>query len=800
MSAQQAGLASGGSDDRSGLTADEVLQRVRSGEVNRAPQRTSRSFADIVRANVFTRFNAILGVLCVAILAVGSPRDALFGLVIVANALIGIVQETRAKLTLDRLSVLSASAVRVVRDGRAHEIPIGDVVLSDVLLLAAGDQVVADGEVLSSEGLEVDESLLTGEAMPLAKEPGDAVMSGSFVVAGSGRFRATRVGEAAYANQLATGARKFKMAPSELRQGTDLILRIVQWVMVPVGLLLLVTQLTSRVSLASAVTGTVAGIVGMVPEGLVLLTSLALALAVVSLGRRRVLVQDLAAVEGLARVDVICLDKTGTLTQGRPAFDHLEVLGPGAGGGQEAEEREALAALAAFAADPAARNATLAAIAERFATPEEGWRASAEVPFSSARKWSAAVFGGHGVWVLGAPEVLLENTTHDEALETRLAELAARGLRVLLLARAAPGEPLVADRLPRGLDPVAVVVLQERIRPDASAALDYFEREGVTLKIMSGDDPRTAATLAEAAGLGDAGQGVDARHLPDDPGALADLAESTTVFGRVTPDGKEAIIRALQSRGHVVGMTGDGVNDVLAVKQADIGVVMGSGAAATKAVADLVLVDGRFAELPHVVAEGRRVIANVERVANLFVTKTVYASLLALAIGLARWPFPFLPRHLTLVGALTIGIPAFFLSLAPTAQRYRPGFVGRVARFAVPSGVLAAAATFAAYTVARYEPGVTLAQSHTVATMVLMLYGLWVLVVVARPLVWWKGLLIATMAAAYAVALATPWIRGFFAFAFPDARTVVTALAIAAAAIGLLETGWRLAHWRRAIG
>jgi cation-transporting ATPase E len=765
-----------------GLSRAEVDRRVRLGLTNEVKEHTSRSYWGIVRANVFTRFNAILGTLLVIILVFGSPRDALFGMVLVVNALVGIVQEIRAKWTLDRLSLLSNPKARVVREGEVSEIPLGEVVLDDVLEVSTGDQLVADGEVLFSRAMELDESLITGESVPVVKEPGSRVMSGSFVVAGTGRFRATAVGADAYAYRLATEAKRFQLAQSDLRDGINTILRYITWIMIPAGLLLLVAQLKAYGSFAKSVPGTVAGLVGMVPEGLVLLTSIAFAVSVIVLGRRNVLVQELPAVEGLAKTDVICLDKTGTLTEGDLVFSRLEPLGREVGVAE---------VLGAFGADTASSSSTLSAIAGEFPEPEE-YAVEARVPFSSARKWSAQSYVGKGSWVLGAPEVLLEGVA-DEELERRVVALAEEGWRVLLLAES--DSPLRGEVLPDGLEPRALLLFEEKVRPDASETLGYFAEQGVCIKVISGDNPATVGAVAGRTGVPDAGEPVDARSLPDDAADLAGVMEDHTVFGRVMPDQKRAMVEALQSSGHTVAMTGDGVNDVLALKKADVGIAMGSGSPATRAVAELVLLDGKFSTLPGVVAEGRRVIANIERVANLFLTKTVYATLLSIGIGLAGWAFILLPRQLTLVSAITIGAPGFVLSFAPSKERYRPGFLKRVLAFAVPAGVIAAAAAFTAGALTHIYPWVHLDESRTCTTVVLCIVGLWVLGRLARPFNWWKTILVATMALGLVLALSVPFARDFFALDLPPWHVGLETLAIAGAAVVALEFIWRMTGW-----
>ncbi len=762
-----------------GLGAAEVADREGRDLLNRADEHTSRSLVEIARANVFTRFNAILGTMFVLILVFGDSRDGLFGLVLVTNSLIGIIQEWRAKRTLDQLAVLSAPSARVVRDGHLQDLAVGDVVLDDLLDLRSGDQVVADGIIRSADGLEIDESLITGESEPVDKALDAEVLSGSFVVAGRGRFQATAVGADSYARRLATEARRFTLTRSELVDGTNRILRLVQWVIVPTAALLAFSQFSAYGDdFRQAVAGAIAGVVAMIPEGLVLLTSLAFALAAMALARRRVLVQELPAVEGLARVDVVMLDKTGTITEGSMRFDDLEAL----------TDRDAVeAALGALASDED-RNATMQAVADAF-TPPADWKRTAAVPFSSTRKWSAASFGPHGTWVFGAPEMVWVGRPADDPVRQRSERLAAAGRRVVLLARS--DAPLDGETLPAPLAAAAFVMFDENIRPDAAETLGYFAAQGVACKVMSGDNPRTVGAIAARVGIDAAADVVDGRELPEEPAALGELLESKAVVGRVTPHQKRAIVGALQQRGHVVAMTGDGVNDALALKDADLGIAMGNGAPATRAVAQIVLLDGQFAMLPGVVAEGRRVIANVERVANLFVTKTVYATLLAITVGILRWPYPFLPRHMTIVSSLTIGIPAFFLALGPSSRRYVPGFVDRVLRFASRAGVVAAAATFTAYAFARGTYEVTLDQDRTAATITLMCVGLWILGLLARPYTPARVVLVATMAGCFAAGLAIPWVREFFALDIPPVGLDLVIAVIVVVAIGILELGWR---------
>ncbi|GAB1812593.1 cation-translocating P-type ATPase [Mycobacterium sp. MUNTM1] len=775
-----------------GLTDAEVAQRAADGKSNAVRERATRSITAIVRANVFTRINAILGVLLLIVLSTGSVINGMFGLLIVANSVVGMVQEIRAKQTLDKLAIVGQAKPLVRRQSGTRAVPPGEVVLDDIIELGPGDQVVVDGEIVEEANLEVDESLLTGEADPIAKAVGDAVMSGSFVVAGSGAYRATKVGPDAYATKLAEEASKFTLVKSELRNGINRILQFITYLLVPAGLLTIYTQLfTTNADWRQAVLRTVGALVPMVPEGLVLLTSVAFAVGVVRLGQRRCLVQELPAIEGLARVDVVCADKTGTLTESGMRVATVDELDP-------TGERiaDVLASLAA--ADPRP-NASMRAIAETYHEPP-GWTATATAPFKSATKWSGVSFDGHGNWVMGAPDVLLEPAS---AAAEHAERIGARGLRVLLVGA---GDVAVDHPdAPGRVTPVALVVLEQKVRPDARATLKYFAEQGVSVKVLSGDNAVSVGAVAGKLGL--RGETMDARQLPSEPAQLADALDTHTTVGRVRPDQKRAVVHALQSRAHTVAMTGDGVNDVLALKDADIGVAMGAGSPAARAVAQIVLLDNRFATLPYVVGEGRRVIGNIERVANLFLTKTVYSVLLALLVGmecLLSKPlkadpllYPFQPIHVTIAAWFTIGIPSFILSLAPNNERAHSGFVRRVLTSALPSGLIVGTATFASYLLAyhgRHATFVQQDQASTAALITLLMTALWVLAVVARPYEWWRVALVIASGLAYVVIFSLPLARKEFLLDPSNVAVTSTALGVGVLGAAGIEATW----WIRA--
>ncbi|CAJ1496774.1 HAD-IC family P-type ATPase [[Mycobacterium] burgundiense] len=778
-------------DPLAGLSDAEVARRVADGRTNDVPTRAARSVSEIVRSNVFTRINAILGVLFVIVLATGSLINGLFGLLIIANSGIGIIQEIRAKRTLDQLAIVSQTKPRVRRRSGTAELPPNEVVLDDVIEVGPGDQIVVDGEVLEEANLEIDESLLTGEADPIAKDAGDPVLSGSFVVAGSGAYRATKVGREAYAAKLAEEASKFTLVKSELRSGINKILKFVTYLLWPAGLLTIYTQLfTTDADWRESVLRMVGALVPMVPEGLVLMTSIAFAVGVIRLGRRQCLVNELPAIEGLARVDVVCADKTGTLTENGMRFAELKLVGG-------ADRQRVEQALAALAADDARPNASMQAIAEAFAT-SPGWRVDAAAPFKSATKWSGVSYGERGNWVIGAPDVLVDPGS-EPAVEAE--RIGAHGLRVLLLGSC--DRAVDAPDAPGRVTPMALVVLEQKVRPDARDTLNYFADQKVSVKVISGDNAVSVGAVADSLGLH--GAALDARQLPEEQDALADALQSHTTFGRVRPDQKRTMVHALQSRGHTVAMTGDGVNDVLALKDADIGVAMGSGSSATRAVAQIVLLDNKFATLPYVVGEGRRVIGNIERVSNLFLTKTVYSVFLALLVGIVGLGsqifdydpllYPFQPIHVTIAAWFTIGIPAFVLSLAPNNERAHTGFVRRVMLAALPSGLTVGVATFVSYLVAYSGNDASRemqTQASTAALITLLIAGWWVLATVARPYEWWRVLLVTVSGLAYVVIFSIPPARELFMLDPSNLATTTTAVLIGVIAAAVIEALWWL--------
>jgi len=745
-----------------GLTQREAERRLAARPER--PQEPSRSYHSIVVANVFTVFNLILLVFGVVTLVFGKAQDALFLAILVANSLIGIVQEVRAKWALDRLSALVAPTATVLRDGTPRKVRVGAVVEGDTVLLEPGDQVVADGQLRRSNGLAFDESILTGESVPVAHDAGDDVRSGSFAVEGTGAYVVTAVGGASYAARIAGEAREFRHPRSPLEASINQLLLALVVAVVALGGALVWTLWRRHTSIHTAVPTTVAAVVTLIPEGLILLTSVTFAVAAMRMARRGALAQQLNSIESLAAVDIVCIDKTGTLTDARL---HVERLVPARG----VDPGELAHAFARYAASTSVRNPTIAAIEDRTGGVAEHPRA--EVPFSSRRRWSALELGDT-TYVLGAPELFplgeLEAAAEHEAVA---------GRRVVALGSAsAPPDP---DAHPQGLVPLGLAVLSEHLRADTRETVDFLQSQGIRVIVLSGDRPATVAAVAEDAGIRMEAPPLDGADLPADPAELRLLLAEHSVIGRIAPQDKRRVVDALAADGHFVAMVGDGVNDVPALKAARVGIAQGSGSQMARSVADLVLVRGDFASVPALVAEGRKVLRNLQRVSKLFVTKSAFATFLILSIGLTPQPYPLLPRQLTVAGALTLGIPAFFLALAPSEGRYRSErFLFDVGRFAVPAGTAAGLGVLASFIFARNVGRLPLDEARTIATTVLVLVGLYLILALeatSRRRATAVASLVAIMIGVYALILAMPGVREFFALTVPGPGGILIALA-----------------------
>ena len=795
-----------------GLTSKEVVQRIESGRSNAVKTSTSRSVRDIVRANVFTLFNGIIFAAMVLVLITGSWRDAVFGFVIIINTGIGIVTELRTKRTLDKLSILVASEFLVRRDGKDVEVSHNEIVLDDLLWIRAGEQVPADGQIIQTWGLELDESMLTGESRTVRHKVGEQVYSGATAVSGMALVKVNAVGSHSYAATLTAQAKVYKKTVSDLNKGINTILKFMTFLVVPLCILLILSQIhtvggwgtaLSTGEWRQAVVSAVAGVVGMIPEGLVLLTSLNFAVAAMRLARHNTLVQELESVETLARVDALNLDKTGTITDGGIAFNRLVMLGSA----NAAAEQAATQSLYDCCNEEQPNGTGQAVLAGLKAQGYGAGAVESRVPFSSARKWSAVRKTGE-TWYMGAPEVIISALEGDySSVLQRVNEYANDGNRVLLVARStAPLSPRsglrgaveganVSDdpQLDPKAEPVALVLCSEKIREDAERTLAWFREQGVRCRVISGDNPVTVGAIACRVKLTGDHEPVamDARELPEDVNELARVLENVDVLGRVLPDQKKAIVQALHTQNYVVAMTGDGVNDALAIKEADLGIAMGNAAPATKAVAQVVLVDSKFSHLPDVVARGRQVMANMERVASLFLVKTVYSALISLGVVLTQIPYPYLPRHITYIGALTIGMPAFILALAPNTRRYIPGFLKRVVTFALPGGIATALSVLLAAWVLPPVMGwnvtgdaADLSALRATSAIILFAMGVFVLARVARPLNGWRGVLVAVFAAAGVIGAFVPFVANFFALILPTGATMVaTLIALAGSAL-----------------
>ncbi len=756
-----------------GLTAAEAAERVKNGQSNGSLEIKTKSVSKIFRDNIFTLFNLINVILAVLVALVGSWRNMLFMGVIISNTAIGIFQEIRSKRVIDRLSIISAPKAHLVRDGSEQILPVSEIVIDDIMLLASGRQVCADGVVLDGE-CEADESLVTGESDPVPKKPGDEILSGSFIVLGNCTARATRVGAESTSGKITSGAKYVKKRSSEMMNSINKIIRVVSACIVPFGLILFYKAFfVTKLPVETGVTSTVAALIGMIPEGLVLLTGIALAVSAIRLGRRQTLCQDLYCVESLARVDVLCLDKTGTITEGCMELNEVKPLDEGF---------DIESALNAFSSAFPEPNATLKAVCGRFSGGTD-LTLLKTVAFSSARKWSAAQFDGMGTLVLGAPSFVLGN---DYAQISDICEkFSAKGYRVLVLAHSPL--PLSDNSLPSGITAKALIILSDKIRDTAFDTLNYFKRQGVDLKVISGDDPVTVSNVAGRAGLDNADKYVDMSNVADED--IPEAAAKYTVFGRVTPDRKLQLVKALKSAGHKVAMTGDGVNDVLALKEADCSVAMQSGSDAARSVSQLVLMNSDFASMPLVVEEGRRCINNIQRSAALFLVKTIFSFLLAAAFLFLPYGYPFKPIQMTLISALAIGAPSFLLALEPNKSLVRGGFLVNVMKKAAPGGI-SVAVGIGLLTAAEGIFGYPPEQVSTMATLLTGFACFLVLGNVCRPFKKWRAAMLAVLIAAFAGAV---YILGGVFYIVPLTGHQWAALGVLAAVVLLVQTAVGLA-------
>lgn len=730
-----------------GLNDKEVQERIDKGQVNILPKTPSRTIAQIVKANVFTLFNGLNLILAIVVCIAGSPKNALFSMVIFTNTVIGIFQEVRSKITLEKLSVLSCIGATVMRNGISVKLNIEDVVKDDVILLESGDQIVADGVVIGEDEFEVDESLLTGESDPILKKKGDKILSGSFVVAGKGYFKVTNVGSNTYVAKLASEAKKFKTINSEMQDAINKIIKVIIWLIIPVGTLLMGTQIIfSGKKWDEAAIAAVAGIIGMVPEGLVLLTSVTFMVGVITLSKYKTVVQELPATEVLARVNVLCLDKTGTLTEGILEVTDIRML-------SNFNIDNVMSTLAhAFPSN----NPTQVALMNKY-PKNSNIEVKKVIPFSSSRKWSGASLKGMGSWIIGAPEMVLKERYHY--IKDKVEEEAKKGRRVLVLAHFK--EENITEKLPNNIEAMALITLEDIIREEAPSTLKYFEHQGVEIKVISGDNPVTVAAVAKRVGVKNSDKYIDARKLPNDIEELAAIVKEYSVFGRVTPHQKKNLVKALQYNNNTVAMTGDGVNDVLALKEADCGIAMASGSDATRSVAQLVLLNSNFSALPKVVEEGRKMINNLERVSNLYLSKAFFSLIMSIIFCIIVLPYPFEPIQLTLIGSITIGIPSFFLAISPNKEVVKKGFLRRILNISLPNALIFALFTVGTYLFAIFS-GLGVMESRTIAVMIAGGIGLIILIDVSRPFNGFKAILFLSMLIAFVGAFILPITQKIF--------------------------------------
>ena len=718
-------------DPHTGLTREQAAYRAACGWNNQTTDGIMRTDGQIVVQNCLTFFNLVFAVLAVVLALSGSSvKNMTFMIVVIINTVIGCVQEIRAKRAVERLTLVAAQTVKTLRDGLTVHIRSHELVRDDIVIFSAGDQICADA-ILREGQLQVNEALITGEADPINKNPGDELRSGSFVVAGKGHAQLTRVGNDSYAARLALEAMADpRAAKSEMMRSLDKLIRVVGIALIPIGIILFWQEYyTLQQGLTGSAEATVAALVGMIPEGLYLLTSIAMAASAIKLTKERVLVQDMNCIETLARVDVLCVDKTGTITE--PVMEMANII-PLTDDPPEYLE----SILTALYGEQEPDNDTARALSEMFCG-SSAWTCKKRIPFTSQSKWSGGIFE-EGVFLVGAPECILGS--RYDALKEQIEPWSVSGHRVLLTA-AYNGEPIPGQLEESAVTPLALLLLTNRIRPEASETFRYFAQQGVAIKVISGDNPVTVSEVAKRAGIENAEHYIDAQTLDSDQ-AVYEAAQQYTVFGRVTPDKKRSLIRALREQGHTVAMTGDGVNDVLAMREANCGIAMASGAQAASQVAQLVLLDSDFSAMPGIVGEGRRVINNIQRAATLFLVKNIFSLALSIITLFTNWPYPMVPLHLSVISALTIGVPSFFLAMEPNYARFSGHFLRGVLRRAFPGGltnifvVLMAQAFMDVF-------GITQEQTSTICAAILGIVGLLVLFQVCKPfdffrkVIWW---------------------------------------------------------------
>lgn len=750
-----------------GLTSEEVEKRIRENKVNTNVALPTKTTLDIVKSNIFTLFNGLNIVLATIIIIFDSPKNALFSIVVITNTLVGIFQELKAKSTLEKLSLMNKFSVPVLRDETIMNIPSEEIVLDDLVLLKYGDQVIADGVLVTDESIEVDESSLTGESDPILKTIGNTILSGSHVLSGQGYLKITQVSGDTYISKLSNEAKQFKTIESEIRTSIKKIVQIILFMIIPIGIILLFSQIFLHdKNFSTGIVGVVAAIIGMLPQGLVLLTTAAFLVSVVKLSKWNTLVQELPATEMLARIDTICLDKTGTLTEG--VLSYTEFLQIDDSIPKSEISKKLALSIFAFSSE----NPTKKAISEKIEKINVE-NVVEKIAFSSARKWSGIRLDSDEVIILGAPEIVLKNKYNEYAHIVE--KKANEGKRVIILCNSISSN--IENAFNKTINPLAFIVLEDSLRPNVYKTIKYFKKQKIDIKIISGDNPVTVSAISSEAGVPNGEKYIDGTEIPNDYESMKNALENFTVFGRVTPEQKKNLVVTLKDMGRTVAMTGDGVNDILALKESHCGIALASGNSSTKSVAQIVLLDSDFSSIPKIIGEGRKIINNLERVASLYLTKTIYSILLSIIFSVYLMPYPFIPIQLTLIGALLIGIPSFFLAFTPNTERVKSNFLNRLLSKTVPKGFVVALFTFLIFFMAN-KANLDILEMRTLAVLTSGGIGIVVLLKVAKPLNLFKAGLVFLMFILFSLAFITPIGRSIFSFTVLNSKYILISIGL----------------------
>jgi len=723
-------------DHNIGLTSDQVNERITKGQTNETQNQSVKTYKKIFFENIVTFFNMLCLAIAISLICVGAWNQCLFMVIIIVNTSIGIIQEIKAKKTIEKLSLLTAPAVKVIRDGIEQTITTDEVVIDDILILSNGKQIVADGTVVEGS-IEVNESMLTGESLPIKKKVGDTIFAGSFVVGGNCKARVEKVGKNNYIQQLAAKAKQYKKPKSELFTSLKYIIKIIGIIIIPIAILTYINTYSTTNSIVDTITQTAGSIIGMIPSGMFLLCSVALTVSVIKLARRKALVQDLYCVEMLARVNVLCLDKTGTITDGTmKVYNCLQL------NNTQFTLKRIMGSMLSALGD---NNQTSQALINYFGYNKE-LKPIATVPFSSTRKLSAVSFENAGTYIMGAPEFVIPNCS-DEKINNMVEQYAKDGYRVLLVAHSTSN--IIKDNPPSNRTPVALLILEDRIRDDAISTIAWFKNNGVKVKIISGDNPLTVAEIAKRVGVDNTESFINLEGLNEKQ--IIAAANKYTVFGRVTPEQKAILVKAIKANGNTVAMTGDGVNDILALKEADCSIAMASGSEAVRSVSHMVLLNSDFGSMPETVLEGRRVINNVQKSSSLFFMKTIFAIVFSVVCLVIRKPYPFITNHMILLEAFVIGIPSFFLAFLPNDKKVSGKFIYNLIINALPGAITLILNVSAIYLFVYLTTGTVDGSSESIITtmgaITITFTGLGLLIKLCKPWTVFTGILFGLMSA-----------------------------------------------------